>query len=180
MVDDCCIYSYIVDGCYVYSFMPDEETRDKQDFIILRDKEQKTSKLIPVDDLIQRLHRKPLNGHLYKDKILPGIDESRHFRLTVADSDFIICIIDGDDISEQYISKINSSHSIKTRQGGDDRIIPVYTDPEHESSITTRYPQLMFIKLYEATNISEFDWMDRIFQRMTTPSLGQLLYICYI
>ena len=155
--------------------MPDEETRGERDFIILKDEEQKTSKLIHVDDLIQKLHRKSLSGNLYQDKILPGMDKSRHFQHTVADSNFIICIIDGDNISDQYISQIRDSHHIKIRQKDDDRIIPVYTDPEHESSITTRYPQLMFIKLYEATNISELDWMDRIIKRMTTPSLGQLL-----
>ena len=167
-------YLIVVHGCCVYSSTQDGETRGKSDFIILRDKGQKTNKLIPVDDLITRLHDHHLKGHFYQDTIDPGMNKSRHFRDAVHDSDFIICTFDADDISPQHISQITDSHNIKTKQKIDECIIPVFIDREHESALVTRYPQLMFIKLYEAAYVEKDDWIAKIIHRMTTPSLSEL------
>ena len=158
--------------------MTGRDTRGKPDFIILRDEGQNSNKLIPVDDLIQQLHSKSLNGHLYQDSLLPGMNKAAHFQYSVIDSDFIICITDGDDISEQFDSQISLCHKFKVHQGIDDHIIHVFTDPDHQTAITTRYPKLSrFITLYESTFINEDNWIDRIIQRMTTPSLGELKVI---
>ena len=156
--------------------MPGGDARGKNDFILLRDEGQKTNKLLPVDDLIQQLRSKSLNGHLYRDSLLPvpGINKAGHFQHAVFDSDFIICVFDGDDISDQYNSQISLSHKFRAHQGIDDHIIHVFTDTDHQTAITTRYPKLgKFITLYESTFMNEDIWIERIIQRMTTPSLGE-------
>ena len=154
--------------------MPGVDARGKSDFIILKDEGQKTNMLIPVEDLMKQLHSKSLNGYLYQDSLLSGMNKAAHFQYSVIDSDFIICIIDSDDISEKYNSQISLCHKFKVLQRIDDHIIHVFTDPDHQTIIMTQYPKLSkFIIIYESTFISEDNWIDRIIQRMTTPSLGE-------
>ena len=144
----------------------------------------KTNKLIHVDDLIKQLHSNKLNGHLYQDTILPGMNKPMHFQHSVCDASFVIYIIDGDHISTQYMSQITDSYNFKTKQNIDECIIPVFIDREHESTLMTRHPQLDFINVYEAAYVEKDDWIARIIHRMTTPSLGEIQvtisYIVYI
>ena len=150
------------------------QTRGRNDFVVLRDEGHKTNKMIPIDDLLKRLQSKSLNGQLYQDTLLPGLNKAGHFQYSVFDSDFIICIIDHEDISEQYHSQLILTHKFKVLEGIDDHIIHVFTDPDHQAAITTRYPKLSkFITLCESTYTNEDKWIDRIIQRMTTPSLGE-------
>ena len=156
-----------------YSYIQRGQTRGRYDFIILRDKEQ-ANRPFNVNYLIHKLQGQSLYGHLYEESLLPGINKISHFQYAVLDSDFIICIIDGEDICEQYNTKIISCHKFKVLQSIDDHIIHVFTDREQECAITTPHPNLRkCVTLYEAVHMNEDNWMERIIQRMTTPSLGE-------
>ena len=151
-----------------YSYIQRGQTRGRYDFIILRDKEQ-ANRPFNVNYLIHKLQGQSLYGHLYEESLLSGINKISHFQYAVLDSDFIICIIDGEDICEQYDTQIISWHKFKVLQGIDYHIIHVFTDREQECVTNLR----KCVTLYEAVYMNEDNWMERIIQRMTTPSLGE-------
>ena len=157
-------------------------TRGKVDFIILRDDDKKDKQAGMENQMLHKLKLRSLTGSVLNEKYIPGINKDDTFRSMISDADFVICMFDKNSVvSPAYIDKLSRSHKMKSDQGIDGHIIPVFCGSSFTEAddLTENYSKLRFLNMYGAAYTLEDGWLDKMVKTITTPPLGKtaLLYV---
>ena len=149
-------------------------SRGKTDFVILCDEDRWHEKSEVTSVILRRLNSISLNGHIWKEDILPGDNKIKHFDNAISDTDFVISVFEKMNISLKYIQQLKTSCSIKMEQEVDGVIIPVFhgITVNQTDELIDIHPSLKFLTLYAASYTNNEGWEERLITKLTTPPLS--------